>query len=244
MSTLGITNPVHSPLAAEASGWGVAAQMSPPGGVSVPAILGVSSNTEMSDQVERKRLNADCTQAQALFISVLKAKNLHLGCTMSQMEFDAVIDEDLADWDALRPSSFVDYPQPLVNPSSQSCIHSQHPPALGNSKPSPTSKATIQPGRSIKELLASGEYPAPDVIQHVHNLQYAPLLMFSVKEMHEHHLSNMAYPIKTEIDIQTRKKKTVINTDASSGSIYGLPHFSFVSCFLHWCHSLHHQGEC
>ncbi|KAF9510242.1 hypothetical protein BS47DRAFT_1348259, partial [Hydnum rufescens UP504] len=115
---------------------------------------------------------------------MLKAKNSRLGCQMSQSDFNASVQESLAGWEAARSSTTGIVPQPSNEaPATPSCTPAADP--LNESEGSaPLSKAVIQPGRSIKVLLSSGKYAAPDLVHHVRNLQYAPLPMFSVKEMH------------------------------------------------------------
>jgi hypothetical protein len=55
--------------------------------------------------------------------------------------------------------------------------------------------------------------------------------MFSVKDMCEHRLSNTAYPTKTEVDVQTGKKKTVINTDLFAIKEWTITCEEFIECY-------------
>jgi hypothetical protein len=55
--------------------------------------------------------------------------------------------------------------------------------------------------------------------------------MFAVKEMCECCLSNTAYPTKTEVDVQTGKKRTVINTDLFVIKEWTITHKEFIKCY-------------
>jgi hypothetical protein len=55
--------------------------------------------------------------------------------------------------------------------------------------------------------------------------------MFSIKEMRECRLSNTAYPTKTEVDAQTGKKKTVINTDSFNIKERSITRDEFIECY-------------
>ena len=135
-----------------------------------------------------------------MFTQLVKARNLRLNRVMSEVEFNDAVNDLLVDWDLAKGLTQVEGPQ-------------QTPVVDAGSSNSPSADVVIQPDQSFNTMLASGEYAAPDLIHHVCNLQYAPLPMFAVKEMHEHHLSNTAYLTRTEVDTITSKKKTVVNTD-------------------------------
>ena len=109
------------------------------------------------------------TAAQEMIFQLLTARNLRLGRTMSQTEFNNVVAESLADWELV---------QSLPHATVSTAV-----PGNMEASFSLSSNAVIQPGCSVNALLAGGEYAAPDLVRHVCNMQYAPLSMFSVKEM-------------------------------------------------------------
>ena len=105
---------------------------------------------------------------------MLEAKNSQLGCHMSQSDFEASIQESLADWQAARSLATGHEIQPIHEPPP---VQSHTPITVlpdESEEPTPSSKAIIQPSCSIKVLLASGEYAALDLVCHVCNMQYAP----------------------------------------------------------------------
>ena len=214
MVSPGILNPVSSALNTEAAGEGVAIDAPGASGADVSGVLGGAAVTEHPEEdVQDDGRNA----AQGLFTQLLTARNLRLGRTMSQSEFNNVVAESLADWALV---------QHLPHTAASATVPGNAGPGVSLS-----SNAVIQPGRSVHVLLAGGEYAAPDLVRHVRNMQYAPLSMFSVKEMRARRLSNIAYPTKIEVDTVTSKKKTVINTDEFAITERSISRDAFVECY-------------
>ncbi|KAF9504329.1 hypothetical protein BS47DRAFT_1355341 [Hydnum rufescens UP504] len=226
MVSPGILNPVTSPLTAAVSGEGGAGAS--PAGIS-----------ELTVQPQNNVNVGGWNEACKMFTWLVTARNICLNQVMSKMEVTNAVNDSLADWDLTKGLTHAPDNQPSSPPSitlpGKSSTAKQSTTEVGSTVLT-LSEAVIQPGRSFDALLASGEYAAPDLVQHVHNLQYAPLPMFAVKEMHERRLSNIAYPTKIEVDIITSKKKTVINTDDFATMEQSITHDEFIECYKGFTH--------
>ncbi|KAF9509863.1 hypothetical protein BS47DRAFT_1487730 [Hydnum rufescens UP504] len=114
MNSIGITNPVVSPLTAAASGSGVVFGPSQSDIPNVPAVSGVSSHPEPSAENESGHLNSEYAHARGPFIQIL------------------------TDWQAARSSNADHDPQPFYevppvpsrSPAADPPIGTEEPTAL------------------------------------------------------------------------------------------------------------------